>query len=270
MMTVRIAGEGRYAHVEREQRWVASEIPPQARHPIAIVDVYLTGTRLRLRRMQAGEDVVLKLAQKVRPQPQSPELVKLTNMYLTQREYDTIARLGGAELRKTRWRMLVEGRRGAVDRFEGRLEGLVLVEVELDPDEPRLPRPAFAGADVTDDDRFSGGYLAHAAADEVERLLREAATPATHPLTRVMRNDKREAPRHRHDALVRPIRPIIVLGPERSGTFLLAEMVHMWGAYAGEPSELPAGDSLNPHGRWEYRPLWDLLALVGEFASGVS
>ncbi len=180
-MPVRIAGEGRYAHLEREQRWVASEIPPQARHPIAIVDLYLTGTRLRLRRMQAGEDVVLKLSQKVRLQPQSPERVKLTNMYLSQGEYDALARLDGAELRKIRWRVLVEGRPVAIDQFQGRLEGLVLVEVGLHPDEPRLPRPAFAGAELTDDDRFSGGCLAHAPLDEIERLLREAAILAMHP-----------------------------------------------------------------------------------------
>ena len=33
-------------------------------------------------------------------------------------------------------------------------------------------------------------------------------------------------------------RPIIVLGPERSGTSLVASMIDEWGAYAGEASEL--------------------------------
>jgi hypothetical protein len=65
-------------------------------------------------------------------------------------------------------------------------------------------------------------------------------------------------------------RPIIVLGAERSGTSLCAEMVHAWGAYAGEHDDLPLADELNPRGRWEYQPLWDLLAAVGAFDSGRS
>jgi hypothetical protein len=65
-------------------------------------------------------------------------------------------------------------------------------------------------------------------------------------------------------------RPIIVLGAERSGTSLCAEMVHAWGAYAGDEGELPAADELNPRGRWEYLPLWDLLAEIGEFGAGAT
>ncbi len=65
-------------------------------------------------------------------------------------------------------------------------------------------------------------------------------------------------------------RPIIVLGAERSGTSVCAETVHAWGAYAGDPGELPAADALNPHGRWENQPLWDLLAEIGEFAQGAT
>jgi hypothetical protein len=61
-----------------------------------------------------------------------------------------------------------------------------------------------------------------------------------------------------------------VLGAERSGTSVCAEMVHAWGAYAGEAHELPAPDELNPRGRWEYQPLWDLLAAVGRFDSSTS
>jgi hypothetical protein len=40
--------------------------------------------------------------------------------------------------------------------------------------------------------------------------------------------------------------PVIILGAERSGTSVCAEMVHAWGAYAGEPAELDAPDALNP------------------------
>ena len=66
------------------------------------------------------------------------------------------------------------------------------------------------------------------------------------------------------------VRPIIVLGPERSGTSAWAELIARWGAYPGEQHDLPGPDHLNPHGRWEYGPLWDLLERIGGFAGGVS
>jgi hypothetical protein len=63
---------------------------------------------------------------------------------------------------------------------------------------------------------------------------------------------------------------IIVLGTERSGTSLVTEMVHRWGAYAGEPDQLTAANEHSPQGQWEYRPLWDFLVEVGDFATGVT
>ena len=64
--------------------------------------------------------------------------------------------------------------------------------------------------------------------------------------------------------------PIIVLGVERSGTSVVAEMVHRWGAYAGAPETLHEADIHAPRGYWEFLPLWDLLAELGNFASGAT
>ena len=64
--------------------------------------------------------------------------------------------------------------------------------------------------------------------------------------------------------------PIIVLGVERSGTSVVAEMVHRWGAYAGAPEMLHEADAHAPRGYWEFLPLWDLLAELGDFASGAT
>jgi CYTH domain-containing protein len=163
-------GEGRYARLEREQRWVLSGRPAGLDDPVSIVDHYLTGTRLRLRRVAGGGAVTYKLGQKVRARPEDPESVALTTIYLGEEEYAAVARLGGAELSKTRWRW--DGQRPiVVDVLAGPLEGLVLAEVELGADEPRRPPPPLALRDVTADDRFSGGALAHLGAAGVERLL---------------------------------------------------------------------------------------------------
>ena len=61
-----------------------------------------------------------------------------------------------------------------------------------------------------------------------------------------------------------------MLGVERSGTSVVAEMVHRWGAYAGAPEMLHEADAHAPRGYWEFLPLWDLLAELGDFASGVT
>jgi hypothetical protein len=72
-----------------------------------------------------------------------------------------------------------------------------------------------------------------------------------------------------HASPNRPAR-IIVLGAERSGTSVVTDMIHRWGAYAGEPEQLTAANAHNPQGRWEYKPLWDFLAELGDFAQGAT
>jgi CYTH domain-containing protein len=103
--------------------------------------------------------------------PDDPGLVMLTTMYLPADEIAALAELPGADLRKTRWRVDFAGRQVAVDEFHDRLTGLVLAETELSLREGRLPMPAFARKDVTDDDRFTGGTLAYATDDEINALL---------------------------------------------------------------------------------------------------
>ena len=66
-------------------------------------------------------------------------------------------------------------------------------------------------------------------------------------------------------------RAIIVLGAERSGTSVVAEMVRRWGAYAGDAEKLMKGDEQqSARGYMEHPPIWDFLAKLGDFAEGVS
>jgi CYTH domain-containing protein len=160
-----------YARAEREQRWLLRSIPKGARGPVEIVDRYLTGTTLRLRQVTAGDEVTWKLGQKVRPDPSSPELVHLTNLYLTADEHALLSGLPGAELRKTRRHLDHGGRTFAIDELHGPIEGLLLAEVEIEPGEPHRTQPAWADRDVTDDDRFSGARLAVTTAPAAQALL---------------------------------------------------------------------------------------------------
>lgn len=142
-----------------------------------IHDRYIVGTRLRLRRMDAEGEVLHKLAQKVRDDPSDPERVRLTNIYLDDAEYRALRDLPALDLRKTRLRTVWADRPVAIDRFVGRLDGLLLAEVELEVDDTLLPLPPWATGDVTGDDRFSGGALAAAGADTIAALIDQASRP---------------------------------------------------------------------------------------------
>jgi CYTH domain-containing protein len=71
---------------------------------------------------------------------------------------------GGRVLRKIRYRIPHGAHVVEVDVFAGRLEGLVIAEVEFaDADEP-FEKPAWLGEDVSDDFRLSNSALASAEA----------------------------------------------------------------------------------------------------------
>lgn len=109
-----------------------------------LVDRYIRGTHLRLRRVTTDDTVVVKLAQKIRVSDADPERVMLTNLYLSADEHETLAALPADVIAKTRWAATWAGTGLAVDEFHGQLSGLVLAETELGPDDQLLGLPAFA------------------------------------------------------------------------------------------------------------------------------
>jgi CYTH domain-containing protein len=66
-----------------------------------------------------------------------------------------------------------------VDVFGPPLDGLVLAEVELDTEQElsAFESPAGALAEVTDDERFSGGRLACTTKEQLMTLLHEFGRP---------------------------------------------------------------------------------------------
>lgn len=62
-------------------------------------------------------------------------------------------------------------------------------------------------------------------------------------------------------------RPVFILGVNRSGTSLLAQLVHQWGAYGGDVAELRRGNEGNLRGYWENKPMQ---LFLGEIANEVS
>lgn len=142
---------------------------------VHIVDLYVTGTRLRVRRMTSpsGEIVALKLGQKFRAEGQPAIQTTMTTLYLDASEYAILVTLGGASLVKRRYAYPAAGHTYQLDVFEETLSGLLLAEIEAhsDVDITTLPVPHFAASDVTGDPFFSGGALANLPQVDFQRWL---------------------------------------------------------------------------------------------------
>ncbi len=89
---------------------------------------------------------------------------------------EMLATLGvGHTIEKVRYRIPHQGFTWEVDVFGGRNEGLVVAEVELEHAGVLPPLPDWVGAEVSDDHRYSNGYLSrHPFRDWPER-------PPAHP-----------------------------------------------------------------------------------------
>lgn len=153
----------KYAYVERERRWLCERLPTElVVSADAITDLYVTDSRLRLReaRPQGGGPIMRRLGRKGDVDA-SHRLI--TSIYLSEAEFKLLADLPGRRIHKVRHRLRpIEGRTFGVDVFEGELAGLILAEKEFETDAEMAacPHPPFARREVTEDPRYSGGWLA--------------------------------------------------------------------------------------------------------------
>lgn len=169
----------KYARVERERRFLLRELPPGltlADYHTQIFDNYITGTRLRLRkvRVPSKREWTFKLTQKFAPAPEDFSRTLITNIYLSQYEYEVLSVFEANEIRKNRYPYEHEGRAYSIDVFLGALHGLILAETDFETDEElrAFPPPPFAALDVTNDELFTGGRLVHLTSDEIRAELR--------------------------------------------------------------------------------------------------
>jgi len=161
-----VPAESRYARVERERRYLLQDLPEgltRADQHLQITDNYITGTRLRLRKVRdpRSNKWTIKFTQKFAPNPGDFSRTIITNIYLNALEAETFAVFDTNEIRKNRYTFEFEGRKFSVDMFLGDLFGLVLAETTFDTDEEldAFAKPAFAVADVTSNELFTGGKL---------------------------------------------------------------------------------------------------------------
>jgi CYTH domain-containing protein len=121
----------------------------------------------------SGKENIYKLTQKYRSETQNPYEATITNLYLTEAEYHHLEALDAKILKKRRYPYIVQNHSFSIDVFEGRHQGLILAELELEnkTEADELVFPSFVLKDVTDDPFFSGGNLVTMMDEEFQQGL---------------------------------------------------------------------------------------------------
>ncbi len=180
-----VVPDSKYARVERERRYLLPDLPAgltRADHHLQITDNYLTGTRLRIRKVRdpRTNKWVVKFTQKFAANPEDLSRTIITHTYLDAIEAETLAIFSANEIRKNRYPFEFGGRKFSVDMFLGNLFGLVLAEVSFKSDEEldSFPKPSFALADVTNNEIFSGGRLSQLTFADVRKEIERSGLAA--------------------------------------------------------------------------------------------
>jgi len=176
-----IVPDSKYARVERERRFLLNDLPEGLERTdphVQITDNYITGTRVRIRKVRDPKTNkwIVKFTQKFAPDPKDLSRTVITNTYLTALEANTLGIFEANEIRKNRYYFDFEGRRFSIDVFLGDLFGLVLAETGFETDEEmsRFQPPAFALADVTNNEIFTGGRLCHLTIEDIRNEAQRA------------------------------------------------------------------------------------------------
>src|SRR5947208_4924157 len=176
-----IVPESKYARVARERRYLLQDLPEglsRADHHLQITDSYLTGTRLRIRKVRDPKTNkwIVKFSQKFAQNPKDFSRTIITNTYLNALEAEMLAVFEANEIRKNRYGFEFDGRKFSVDMFLGDLFGLVLAEVSFETDEEMdsFAKPPFALADVTNNEIFSGGKLSQMTFADIRKEIEQS------------------------------------------------------------------------------------------------
>ena len=156
---------GNYSRYEIEKKFLLKILPEKLpEFYVDIHDHYLQNSNLRVRieRSPSGEIVGRKLTRKEKAPDKGVETSVITSLYLAENDLAALGQLNGSSLRKRRYIQEFSDRRIVYDEFQGRLEGLIMAEIEF-KDYESLSQFEFNSSnweDVTGNPEYSGGYLA--------------------------------------------------------------------------------------------------------------
>lgn len=182
-----VPAESKYARLERERRYLLQDLPEgltRADPHLQITDNYISGTRLRIRKVRdpRSNKWTVKFTQKFAPNPDDLSRTIITNVYLNALEAETLAMFDANEIRKNRYPFEFEGRRFSVDMFLGDLFGMVLAEVSFETDDEleNFAKPPFAIAEVTNNKLFTGGELCQLTFSDIREEIVKSGMARSH------------------------------------------------------------------------------------------
>jgi CYTH domain-containing protein len=149
----------KYSLAEIERRWLAdlSRVGSLSQLPMrTIEDLYVEGTRLRVRKIVGADSIAHKLCKKYGKSAATFE--RITNIYLTEEEYRLLCKLPGKRVRKRRYSIA----EGSLDIYDVPKNEIAIFEIEF-PDEQLAHSyvpPDFATREITDDATYSGAMFA--------------------------------------------------------------------------------------------------------------
>jgi CYTH domain-containing protein len=148
----------KYSLLEIERRWLVdlAKVELSGASCREIEDLYIAGSRLRLRKISAGREIAFKLGKKYGKRTLNAE--PITNLYLTEDEYRLLSALPGTRVRKRRYSL----ERGSVDVYVAPRVGVAVFEVEFEDERAarEFVPPEFVTREITNDPAFSGVSLA--------------------------------------------------------------------------------------------------------------
>ena len=172
--------ENQFTCVRRERRYLLRDLPEpltRASEHVQITDNYITGTRLRLRRIRvpATKERIWMFTQTGAPSQNDLSLIAETDIYLSAYEYEVLSVFEGNEIRRNRYPFEHEGRAFEIDVYLGALWGLVLARTSFATIEEMkdFSPPSFALADVTNDETFTGRRLVELTIDDFRSRLEQ-------------------------------------------------------------------------------------------------
>ncbi|MEZ4742900.1 MAG: hypothetical protein R3B45_10715 [Bdellovibrionota bacterium] len=160
-----VNGKPKYSIFENERKWLVDEEfikNFKGGWNYLITDKYIKDSRLRVRSALDSETdkFIYKFCKKYGSE--SPYSEPISSIYLSTLEYQLLSQLPGNIIIKRRYIVRENDFNYNLDIFEGHLQGLVLAEIEADSSDilTSIPSPSFATKEVTEDVKYSGGYLA--------------------------------------------------------------------------------------------------------------
>ena len=154
----------KYAQPELERRFLitpAPEMLEKLRYK-EITDKYLTGTNLRLRRIQQAGSMQFKLTKKLPVALKGRTVQWVSTIYLNEEEYRIFENLPGDKITKKRYHLpLGSGQEAGIDEITLGNEQLWILEIEFNEDESlEISLPFAEVREITNDKRYFGSELA--------------------------------------------------------------------------------------------------------------